>query len=164
MSARSAGRGSDAARAIKLALRASSMVATSSASLSRWVFRWPGNRCRKSAEIPAANSAIPPLIQKPLQSADSLNHMQIQRVNAASGKLTGAEVLCPKYFIHHGPHTVDILVSDLHKDRPTFGQQIAHRSQAVAEVGQVTVDAVFPGVTKRLHLLGFATDVGLLAV
>ena len=95
MSARSAGRGSDAARAIKLALRASSMVATSSASLSRWVLRWPGNRCCKSADIPAANAAIPLLIPNPLQKADSLNHIQIQRVNEESEKLMGVEVIKP---------------------------------------------------------------------
>src|SRR4051812_45165649 len=47
---RSACRGSPAARSIRLALRTSSIVATSSASFVRWVLRWFGRR-RLSSEL-----------------------------------------------------------------------------------------------------------------
>ena len=57
-----------------------------------------------------------------------------------------------------------ILIADLHEDRPALGQQVAHRRQPIAQIGQVAVDAVLPGVAERLHLLGLAADVGLLAV
>src|SRR3954471_18125949 len=59
MSVRSAGRGSAAARSIRLALRSLSTVATKSASLPRRVLRWRGSRRRNSASIPAAITPIP---------------------------------------------------------------------------------------------------------
>src|SRR4051812_48656690 len=59
MPTRSAGRGSAAARSIRLALRSLSIVATKSATLPRWVSRWRGSRRRNSASIPAAITPIP---------------------------------------------------------------------------------------------------------
>src|SRR4051812_13951796 len=59
MPTRSAGRGSAAARSIRLALRSLSTVATKSASLPRRVLRWRGSRRRNSASIPAAITPIP---------------------------------------------------------------------------------------------------------
>src|SRR3954452_6962771 len=59
MPTRSAGRGSAAARSIRLALRSLSIVATKSATLPRWVLRWRGSRRRNSASIPAAITPIP---------------------------------------------------------------------------------------------------------
>jgi hypothetical protein len=61
MSGRSAGRGSAAASAIRLALRSLSIVATSSASLRRGVWRCFGSRRANSASIAAATAAIPPI-------------------------------------------------------------------------------------------------------
>src|SRR3954454_18215009 len=61
MSMRSAGRGRAAARSIRLALRSLSIVATSRASLPRWVFRCRGSRCASSASIPTASRSIPPI-------------------------------------------------------------------------------------------------------
>ena len=46
LSIRSAARGNTAASSIRLALRASSIVATSSARFSRCVLRYPYKRCR----------------------------------------------------------------------------------------------------------------------
>src|SRR4051812_32187930 len=61
MSSRSVGRGSAAARSIRLALRASSIVATSRPSLARWVFRCRGSLAAKSALIPSLTCSIPPI-------------------------------------------------------------------------------------------------------
>src|SRR3954451_2641438 len=61
MSTRSAGRGRAAARSIRLALRSLSTVATSSASLPRWVFRCRGSCRASSASIPTASRSIPPI-------------------------------------------------------------------------------------------------------
>src|SRR3982751_5731259 len=69
MSSRSVGRGSAAARSIRLALRASSIVATSRPSLARWVFRCRGNLATKSAMIPSLTCSIPPI--PPLHPARS---------------------------------------------------------------------------------------------
>jgi len=56
---------------------------------------------------------------------------------------------------------VHVLVADLHKDRAAAGQQVAGDGQAVAQIGQVGVNAVLSGVAERLDLLGLAADVGL---
>src|SRR4051812_7864434 len=69
MSSRSVPRGSAAARSIRLALRASSIVATSRPSLARWVFRCRGNLATKSAMIPSLTCSIPPI--PPLHPARS---------------------------------------------------------------------------------------------
>src|SRR3954447_14995090 len=61
MSVRSAGRGRAAAKSIRLALRSPSIVATSRASLPRWVFRCRGSRRASSASIPTASRSIPPI-------------------------------------------------------------------------------------------------------
>src|SRR3954447_8652806 len=66
MLVRSAGRGRAAARSIRLALRSLSIVATSRASLPRWVLRCRGSRHASSASMPAASRAIP-LIPIPAQ-------------------------------------------------------------------------------------------------
>src|SRR3954462_432606 len=60
MSSRSVPRGSAAARSIRLALRASSIVATSRPSLARWVFRCRGNLATKSAMPPSLTCSPPP--------------------------------------------------------------------------------------------------------
>src|SRR5690242_4141005 len=60
MSSRSAARGSEAAKSIRLALRTSSIVAVSSAKPSRCLLFWPGRRARKSDAIASATVAIPP--------------------------------------------------------------------------------------------------------
>src|SRR3954470_12556691 len=69
MSSRSVPRGSAAARSIRLALRASSIVATSRPSLARWAFRFRGNLAPKSAMIPPLTCSIPPI--PPLHPARS---------------------------------------------------------------------------------------------
>ena len=57
-----------------------------------------------------------------------------------------------------------ILVADLHEDRTRLGQQIAGDGEPIAEVGEIAVDAVAPGVAKGFDLLRLAGDVVGLAV
>ena len=59
---------------------------------------------------------------------------------------------------------MNISFTNLHEDRAALRQQVARHGQAVAQIGQVGVDAVAPGVPKSLHLLGLAGDVLGLAV
>src|SRR4051794_25759282 len=60
MSRRSAARGSEAARSVRLALRTSSIVAVSSARPSRWLLCCRGSRRPMSSPIAAATVTIPP--------------------------------------------------------------------------------------------------------
>jgi hypothetical protein len=59
---------------------------------------------------------------------------------------------------------MDILVADLHKDAAGFVQQFAGQQQAVAQVGEVGVDAQFPGVAEGADLLRLGGQVFVLAV
>ena len=59
---------------------------------------------------------------------------------------------------------MDVLIADLHEDRAGLGEQIAGDGEPVAQVGQVAVDAVAPGVAERLDLLRLAGDVVGVAV
>ena len=50
-----------------------------------------------------------------------------------------------------------ILITNLHKHAPAVGQQFPRQQQAVAQIGQVGMDAQFPGVPEsfdHLRLLG----------
>src|SRR3954469_11117257 len=60
MSRRSAARGSEAARSVRLAPRTSSIVAVSSARPSRWLSCCRGSRRPMSSPIAAATVTIPP--------------------------------------------------------------------------------------------------------
>ena len=64
-----------------------------------------------------------------------------------------------KHFIHKYADPMDIFVSDLHEYRTAIGEQITCHGQAVAQVGEVGVDAVAPCVSERLDLLRLAGDV-----
>ena len=57
-----------------------------------------------------------------------------------------------------------VLIANLHKDRAAVGEQVAGHGQAVAEIAEVGVDAVPPGVAEGLDLLRLAGDVLGLAV
>ena len=59
---------------------------------------------------------------------------------------------------------MDILVADLHEYGAGVGQQVAGHGEAVAQVGQVGVDAVAPSVPESPDLLRLAGDVGGVAV
>ena len=72
--------------------------------------------------------------------------------------------MLPKHLIHERTHAVDIFIPDLHEDGPGIRQQIAGNGKAVAQIGQVAVDAVAPGVAEGFDLLGFAGDVGGVAI
>jgi hypothetical protein len=56
---------------------------------------------------------------------------------------------------------VHVFVADLHEDRAAVGEEVAGDGQTVAQIGQVGVDAVAPGVAKGSDLLGLAGDVVL---
>src|SRR6266480_2210295 len=51
-----------------------------------------------------------------------------------------------------------VFVADLHKDRAGLSEQVTRYTQAVSEICKVTMNAVSPGVTERLHLLRLARD------
>src|SRR3546814_20647451 len=57
-----------------------------------------------------------------------------------------------------------ILIANLHKDAAAVGQQIPRHGEPVAQISEVAVDAVAPGVAKGFDLLGFAGDVVGVAV
>src|SRR4051794_10876205 len=90
MSVRSASSGSAAARSIRLALRASSIVATSSDSLPRCVLRCSGRSCSSSALILSARHSIP-VIARVLAppKAQPLNHTPLHHVNNPSHQTDG---------------------------------------------------------------------------
>jgi len=62
----------------------------------------------------------------------------------------------PKHLIHQLPHMVDVLIPDLHKDTAGFMKQLPRQQQPVAEIGEVGVDAEFPGVAEGADLLRLA--------
>ena len=57
-----------------------------------------------------------------------------------------------------------IFIADLDEDRTRISQQIARDGKTVAQVGQIGVDAVAPGVAEGFDLFGLAGDVVDLAV
>ena len=54
---------------------------------------------------------------------------------------------------------MDVFVADLDEDAAAVGEQVAGDGEAVAEVSEVAVDAVAPGVAEGFDLFGFAGDV-----
>ena len=74
------------------------------------------------------------------------------------------EVLLAEDLVHQRSDAMDVLVADLDEDRARLGEQVARDRQPVAQVGEVAVDAVAPGVAERLDLLGLARDVRGVAV
>src|SRR3954447_23082911 len=97
MSVRSASRGSPAARSIRLALRTSSIVATSNASFVRWVLRWFGRR-RLSSELMLSAISVMPFMsrfQGPPR-AKALNHKPTPHVNSLP-----VELIDGKAYSHH---------------------------------------------------------------
>ena len=62
------------------------------------------------------------------------------------------------------PNPVNVLIANLHEDGTRLGQQVAGHGESVAQVGQVGVDAVAPGVPEGLDLLRLPRDVQAVAV
>ncbi len=52
-----------------------------------------------------------------------------------------------------------IFIADLYKDRAGVGEQVAGHGESVAQVAEVGVDAVAPGIAECFYLFGFASDV-----
>ena len=59
---------------------------------------------------------------------------------------------------------MDIFIADLDEDGAGVGEEVPSEDESVAEVGEVGVDAIAPGVAEGFDLLGFAGDVIGLAV
>src|SRR3954470_4955217 len=94
MSVRSASRGSPAARSIRLALRTSSIVATSSASFVRWVLRWFGSR-RLSSELMLSAISVMPFMRR-FQGpprAKALNHKPTPHLNSLPAELMDGKAM-----------------------------------------------------------------------
>src|SRR4051794_28708695 len=89
MSSRSAARGREAARSIRLALRTSSIVAVSSASPSRCFLFWPGRRARIASPIVRATVAIPPTT--PPHPLPIRRHAPRRRLERAAQETMGGE-------------------------------------------------------------------------
>ncbi len=74
------------------------------------------------------------------------------------------KILPSKHLIHQAPHQVQVLVVDLYEDAAAFGQQFARQQQAVAQVGQIRVDAQLPGVAVGFDLFRFVGEVFVLVL
>ncbi len=59
---------------------------------------------------------------------------------------------------------MNVLITDLHEDRPALRQQLPRHRQPIAQVSQIRVDAVLPSVTEGFDLFGLARDVLLLTI
>src|SRR5947209_1850273 len=69
-----------------------------------------------------------------------------------------------KDLIHERPNAMHILIPNLHKNRTGIVKQIPRSGEAIAEVGQVAVDAIAPSVAECFYLFWLAGDVFDLAV
>lgn len=54
---------------------------------------------------------------------------------------------------------MDVFVADLHEAGAGFGEEFAGEGEAVAQVGEVGVDAELPCVAEGFDLFGFAREV-----
>src|SRR4051794_11433640 len=94
MSVRSASSGSPAAKSIRLALRTSSIVETSSASFVRWALRCFGRRRLSSEPRLSAISLLPFIMWfRGPPKAEPLNHTPIPHVNSFPSKLIDGKTL-----------------------------------------------------------------------
>ena len=76
------------------------------------------------------------------------------------GELDGHhEVVDAEHLIHQQTNAVQVLVADLHEDAAGVAEQLAGHRQAVAQVGEIGVDAERPGVAVRLDHLRLAGQV-----
>ena len=59
---------------------------------------------------------------------------------------------------------MQVFVADLDEYGAAFCEQVSGDGQAVAQIGEIRVDAVSPSVSERFDLLGFSGDVVCVAV
>ena len=64
------------------------------------------------------------------------------------------EVVLSEHLVHQRSNPMDIFIADLHEDRARLGEQVARDGKAVAQVGQVAVNAVAPSVAEALTCSG----------
>ena len=69
-----------------------------------------------------------------------------------------------EHFVHQYPHTMDVLIPDLHEDAPALCQQIPRHRQPIPQIRQIRMNPITPRVPECLHLLRLAADVLRLAV
>jgi hypothetical protein len=75
-----------------------------------------------------------------------------------------AKIARLKNIIKHFPDVMEVFVADLDEDGAGFVEEIAGEEEAVAEIGEVGVDAEFPGVAEGADHFGFLGEVFVLAV
>ena len=85
---------------------------------------------------------------------------------AATGSISDQadKVIVAEHFVHERAYAVDVFIADLNEYGAAAGEQVSGDGQAVAQVGEVRVDAVSPSVSERFDLLGFSGDVVCVAV
>src|ERR1022692_2436607 len=54
---------------------------------------------------------------------------------------------------------MDVFITNLDEERPGISKQIPGHGQAVAQICEVRMDPISPGIPESLFLLGFACDV-----
>src|SRR5581483_11993546 len=57
-----------------------------------------------------------------------------------------------------------VLIADLHKHRTRIREQIASHRKPVAQIGEVAMDAIAPGVAEGFHLFRFTGNLIDLAI
>lgn len=73
-------------------------------------------------------------------------------------------VLLPEHLVHQRPDAVDVLFADLDEAGPALGEELARHRESVAQIGEVGMDAVAPGIPEGLHLFGLAGEVVEIAI
>jgi hypothetical protein len=73
-------------------------------------------------------------------------------------------VLISEHLIQKQSDAMQIFKPDLHEDRAAVGEEVAGDGQAVAQISQIRMDAVAPGVAEGFDLLGLTGDVVLVSV
>ena len=74
------------------------------------------------------------------------------------------KIRAPEHLIHEAADEVDVFVGDLDEAGAGLVEEFAGGEEAVAEVGEVGVDAEFPGVAEGFDLFGFAGEGVVIAV
>ena len=89
-----------------------------------------------------------------------------RRTSARRGEGYGCHpVLGAENIIKHHPYTVDVLITDLYKATSALVQEFMRKQQSsIAEIGEVRVDAEFPGVSEGSNLLRFSRQIFIFSV
>src|SRR5262245_46464671 len=99
-----------------------------------------------------------------VRSISTVPEKKVEDVAEESGRLTagscegnlGYKILTSEHFVQDRAEQMDILLSNLHKEASTLGQQIARHDQSIAQIGEVGVNPQLPRVAERLDHLRLA--------